>query len=121
MHLFSLACSQKGAENPNAITIIGYEDACEMARDRIMELVKEAEAQSESDGHAVSVIVKIEPSVHGRIIGAKGKLSSELGVQIKFPRVCLFAVCSCLWLCCCGREGLEDRSSSPGYSLFAVC
>jgi hypothetical protein len=65
---------------------------CCVQRDRILRLIKEAEEQEQQDGDMATETLTIDPQLHGRIIGARGKqvakLSEDLSVQIKFPKVC---------------------------------
>jgi hypothetical protein len=108
---------QKDAKDQSKIVVTGFEDACQMAvwcrlgwhavarimahrrccrpllhqRDRILRLIKEAEEQEQQDGDMATETLTIDPQLHGRIIGARGKqvakLSEDLSVQIKFPKV----------------------------------
>ncbi|GAB1602236.1 vigilin-like [Argonauta hians] len=67
----------------NIITISGYENNAKMAKKAILEIVQELEDMS-------SVVVSIDPRVHPRIIGTKGRtvrrLMDDYKVDIKFPR-----------------------------------
>ncbi|XP_052832875.1 vigilin [Octopus bimaculoides] len=70
-------------EVQNVITITGYENNANLAKKAILEIVHELEDMS-------SINVKIDPRVHPRIIGTKGRnvrrLMDEYKVDIKFPR-----------------------------------
>ncbi|XP_032233771.2 vigilin-like [Nematostella vectensis] len=70
-------------ESADVIGLTGYQHSCEAARDAILKIVKELEDQ-------VSVELTIDPRIHRRLIGAKGravrKLMEQYKVDIRFPR-----------------------------------
>ncbi|KAK3718445.1 hypothetical protein QZH41_014445 [Actinostola sp. cb2023] len=70
-------------EEMNKITLTGYEKNCERAREAIRKIVQELEDQ-------VSVELNIDPRIHNRLIGAKGrtirKFMETYRVDIRFPR-----------------------------------
>lgn len=67
----------------NKIVLTGYEKNCERARDAITKIVQELEDQ-------VSVGLFIDPRIHNRLIGTKGrtirKFMDQYKVDIRFPR-----------------------------------
>lgn len=74
---------RKGDPEEHIITITGYEQNAHKARDDIMKIVQEL-------GRMVKEEVHINPAVHSRLIGAKGrnirKIMDEFKVDIKFAR-----------------------------------
>lgn len=68
--------------DPDRIILTGYEHNCEAAKEAILNIVRELEDQ-------VSVEVPIDPRVHRRLIGAKGrairKFMETYKVEIRFP------------------------------------
>jgi len=70
-------------EEMNKIVLTGYERNCERARDAIARIVQELEDQ-------VSVELFIDPRIHNRLIGSKGrsirKFMDTYKVDIRFPR-----------------------------------
>ncbi|RWS13999.1 vigilin-like protein [Dinothrombium tinctorium] len=69
--------------NSDLITITGYEDKVNKARDDIMEIVKNLEEQ-------ISETIEIDYRIHPRLIGARGrnirKIMDKYKVDIRFPR-----------------------------------
>jgi len=67
----------------NKIVLTGYEKNCEKARAAILKIVQELEDQ-------VSVDLFIDPRIHNRLIGSKGrtirKFMDQYKVDIRFPR-----------------------------------
>lgn len=65
------------------ITIIGYEEKVQAAKEDISAIVKELESQ-------VSKEIRVEARVHPRLIGARGKniraIMQKFSVDIRFPR-----------------------------------
>ena len=70
-------------QNGNSITIVGSKCNVKAATDNIREMVKEIDAR-------ISEWVKIDRSVHGQIIGYKGrrisKLQTQFDVRVQFPK-----------------------------------
>ncbi|XP_031553878.1 vigilin-like [Actinia tenebrosa] len=70
-------------EDKNRITLTGYEQNCEKAREAINKIVQELEDQ-------VTVELNIDPRIHNRLIGSKGrtirKFMDTYKVDIRFPR-----------------------------------
>lgn len=79
------ALSQSDADTGEGDKIIltGYEHNCEAAKAAIVKIVKELEDQ-------VSVVINIDPRVHRRLIGGKGRairqFMDQYHVDIRFPR-----------------------------------
>lgn len=65
------------------IKLIGYENKCKAAAEKILSMIKELEDQT-------SLEVMIDHRIHSRIIGQKGravkKIMDQFGVDIRFPR-----------------------------------
>ncbi|XP_071109075.1 vigilin-like [Haliotis cracherodii] len=74
---------EKGDENQNVITIVGYEDKTHLAKEDILKIVKELEDM-------VTIEVRVDHRIHPRIIGFKGravrKVMDDYQVDIRFPR-----------------------------------
>lgn len=74
---------KKGDPEEHIITITGYEENTNRARDDIMKIVNELE-------DLVKAEIQIDARVHSRLIGARGrnirKIMEDYNVDIKFPR-----------------------------------
>lgn len=75
--------SDKNAEDPSVITITGYEQSCEDAKQAIMEITGDLDT-------FVKLPVDVDSRVHARLIGQRGKsirkIMDEFRVSITFPR-----------------------------------
>jgi len=73
----------KGAENQEIITITGYEQDAEAAKDAILKIVNQFESMIKEE-------VQIDPRVHSMIIGKRGrtirKIMDDYKVDIRLPR-----------------------------------
>lgn len=82
-HDVNIQFPDRGSENQSIITITGYQQAAEAARDEILSIVKEFEDMYEEE-------VKLDARIHPRIIGAKGRgitrLMEKFEVELRFPR-----------------------------------
>lgn len=82
-HGVQITFPKKDDPESDKITIVGYEESTQRARDDIMQIVN---AFNEMD----HLEVEIDSRVHSRIIGARGrnirKIMDDFKVQIKFPR-----------------------------------
>ncbi|XP_025081209.1 vigilin-like [Pomacea canaliculata] len=82
-HDVNIQFPDRSDENPNVITITGYEENACRARDEIMNIVKELEDMTTESIH-------IDHRIHSRIIGSKGRavrrLMDDFRVDIRFPR-----------------------------------
>lgn len=82
-HRVNIQFPDKGSENQNQITITGYQESAEAARDEILKLVKDYEDMYVEE-------VKVDSRIHPRIIGARGrginKLMQDYNVDVRFPR-----------------------------------
>ncbi|KAI5710689.1 hypothetical protein M8J76_008632 [Diaphorina citri] len=74
---------KRGDPDEHIITLVGYQQSTEAARDEILEIVKNLESLYKDE-------VQIDARVHPRIIGAQGRsvrrIMEEYKVDIKFPR-----------------------------------
>ncbi len=74
---------KKDAPDQHVITIVGYEDAANRAREAILKIVSDIENMAREE-------VRIDPRVHSMIIGRRGagirKIMSDFKVDIKLPR-----------------------------------
>ena len=70
-------------ETADIITITGYEDKANAARDEILQLVSEFES-------LITETITIDSKVHSRLIGHRGKtireIMAQFKVEIRFPR-----------------------------------
>ncbi|KAJ8254798.1 hypothetical protein GJAV_G00197460 [Gymnothorax javanicus] len=82
-HNVNVQFPDKGEEQQDMITISGYEQNVEEAREAIEQLVSVLEEMVSQD-------VKLDRRIHARIIGARGKnirkLMEEFKVDIRFPQ-----------------------------------
>ncbi|XP_055863477.1 vigilin-like [Biomphalaria glabrata] len=82
-HDVNIQFPEKGSENPSLITITGYQQNAEAAREEILKIVKDYEDMYVEE-------VPIDARVHPRIIGTRGrginKLMEDFEVEIRFPR-----------------------------------
>ncbi|KAK7093511.1 hypothetical protein V1264_007247 [Littorina saxatilis] len=82
-HDVNIQFPDRNEENQGVITITGYEQNTQKARDEILSIVKDLEDMVTED-------VNIDHRIHPRIIGAKGrnvrKLMEDYNVDIRFPR-----------------------------------
>ena len=82
-HDVNIQFPDRNAEDPDLITITGYQERAEGARDAILKIVEELEKQ-------VTDEVEIDSRVHSRLIGAKGKsirkVMDTYSVDIRFPK-----------------------------------
>ncbi|CAL1537044.1 unnamed protein product [Lymnaea stagnalis] len=82
-HDVNIQFPDKGSENPSLISITGYQQNAEAAREDILKIVKDIEDMYVEE-------VKIDARVHPRIIGARGrginKLMEDFNVELRFPR-----------------------------------
>lgn len=74
---------KRGDPEEHIITITGYEDATQKARDDIMKIVNELNDMVKEE-------ITIDSKVHSRLIGARGrnirKIMDDFKVDVKFPR-----------------------------------
>eukprot|EP00118_Oscarella_pearsei_P024630 m.306469 g.306469 ORF g.306469 m.306469 type:complete len:1252 (+) comp41271_c0_seq1:220-3975(+) len=74
---------ERGASDPDMITVTGYEDRAEAAKEAILKIVNDLEMQ-------VTKEIEIDTRVHSRLIGARGKairkVMDDHRVDIRFPR-----------------------------------
>ncbi|KAL1462767.1 hypothetical protein WDU94_014576 [Cyamophila willieti] len=74
---------KRGDPDEHIITLVGYQESTEAARDEILSIVKNLESLYKDE-------VQIDARVHPRIIGAQGRsvrrIMEEYKVDIKFPR-----------------------------------
>lgn len=82
-HDVNIQFPDKGSENQSLITISGYEEKAEAARDEILQIVKDIEDMYVEE-------VKVDARIHPRIIGAKGRginrIMEDFSVDLRFPR-----------------------------------
>nr|XP_002734359.2 PREDICTED: vigilin-like [Saccoglossus kowalevskii] len=82
-HSVNIQFPDRDSEQMNTITITGYEQNAEAAKQAILKIVQELEDMS-------TVEVKIDQRVHPRLIGNKGhairKVMEDYKVDIRFPR-----------------------------------
>ncbi|KAF0297687.1 Vigilin [Amphibalanus amphitrite] len=82
-HEVNVQFPQKDSEEPDLITITGYEEKAHAAEAAIRQIVGDLESQSREE-------LRIDPRVHARIIGGRGKniraIMNEFQVDVRFPR-----------------------------------
>ncbi|XP_059138756.1 vigilin-like [Physella acuta] len=82
-HDVNIQFPDKGSENPSLISITGYQQNAEAAKDEILKIVKSYEDMYVEE-------VSIDARIHPRIIGARGrginKLMEDFNVELRFPR-----------------------------------
>lgn len=73
----------RGSEDENTITIVGYQEKAEAARDVIMKIVNELNSMVKEE-------VLLDARIHSRLIGTRGrsirKVMDQFKVEIKFAR-----------------------------------
>ncbi|XP_076054775.1 satellite-binding protein 1 Dp1 [Oratosquilla oratoria] len=82
-HDVNIQFPQRDAVEKNKITIIGYEQNANAARDAILEITGELDNMTKEE-------VQIDYRIHSRLIGSRGrtirKVMDDYKVEIKFPR-----------------------------------
>lgn len=82
-HNVQISFPRKEDEADNIITITGYEDAANAARDEIMKIYDEL-------NELVREVIQVDSRVHARLIGQRGrsinKIMEDYKVEIKFPK-----------------------------------
>ena len=81
-HDVNIQFPDRGSEHSNIITVTGYEDQANAAKEDILKIVGDLEDM-------ISEEVKIDHRIHSRLIGSRGrairKIMDDFKVDIKFP------------------------------------